>query len=172
MLVFMRHAIKAMIFAVYTFVGISQAADITLSTLTPSTDASHILTLHGPEGRNSISRLDIEQSRLYELSLQHFEGLQGRFAGVWLEDFLNAQGIGQVETLRFIAHDDYTIFLTSEDRLRKRYFLATRFDDKPLTRKEFGPTMLLIPEDSEAVRAGTESMTTWIWSIKDIYLQP
>lgn len=147
------------------------AAEVTESELSPSKDESPVFTLHRAEERRPISRAAIEQSSLYEVALQHYEGPKGVFAGVWLDDFLEAEGIDSSATLRFVAHDDYTTFITPEDRTAKRYLLATRLDRKPLTRNEYGPTMLLIPEDAQGVAAGTESMTTWIWSIKDIYLQ-
>ncbi|MGM0823396.1 MAG: hypothetical protein ACQEUY_01600 [Pseudomonadota bacterium] len=144
---------------------------MTASALSPSKDESPVLTLHSDAERWSISRAEIEQSPLYEVSLQHFEGPQGRFAGVWLDDFLEAESIDDAMTLRFVAHDDYTTFLTPDDRAAKRYMLVTRLDDDSLTRDEYGPTMLLVPADADAVESGTVSMTSWIWSIKDIYVQ-
>ncbi|WP_139172873.1 hypothetical protein [Vreelandella arcis] len=158
-------------FAATSFAASAQEAYVTSSSLSPSKDESPVLTLHSAEERWSISRAEIEQSPLYEVSLQHFEGPQGRFAGVWLDDFLKAESIDDVATLRFVAHDDYTTFLTPDDRTAKRYMLATRLDGDTLTRDEFGPTMLLIPADADAVETGTVSMTSWIWSIKDIYVQ-
>ncbi|MCG6656316.1 hypothetical protein HOP52_00800 [Halomonas campisalis] len=148
----------------------AQAA-ATPSALTPSQDDTPILTLHSDNERRSVSRAEIESSPLYEVTLQHFEGIQGSFAGVWLDDFLDAQGLGDAGTLRFIAHDDYTVFLSPEDRDARRYLLATRLDGEPLTLTEFGPSMLIVPADAEAVEAGTASMTHWIWSIRDILAQ-
>ncbi|SES06535.1 hypothetical protein SAMN04487958_106194 [Vreelandella subterranea] len=166
-----RQILMMMAFAAGVFAAPVPAAEVTSSALSPSTDASPVLTLHSGDVHRPISRAAIEQSPLYEVVLQHFEGPKGSFAGVWLDDFLEAQEIDVSATLRFIAHDDYTTFITPEDRAAKRYLLVTRLDGKSLTRNEFGPTMLVIPEDAEAVEAGTESMTPWIWSIKDIYLQ-
>jgi len=149
----------------------AKAADVTPSTLSPSTDETPVFTLHSDNKRWSVSREEIEQSSLHEVSLQHFEGPQGDFAGVWLDDFLKAEGIDDASTLRFVAHDDYTTFITPDDREAKRYMLATRLDGDSLNRDEFGPTMLIIPADADAVETGTVSMTTWVWSIKDIYVQ-
>lgn len=171
MLTSIRQLITAVVFAVASLAATAQGAEVASSNLAASEDESPILMLHRAGERWSISREDIEQSPLYEVSLQHFEGPQGRFAGVWLDDFLDAEGIDDAVTLRFVAHDDYTTFITPDDRAAKRYMLATRLDGDPLTREEFGPTMLIIPEDADAVEAGTVSMTSWIWAIKDIYLQ-
>ena len=141
------------------------------SVLAPSQDETPILTLHSDGERRPVSRAEIESSPLYELTLQHFEGPQGSFAGVWLDDFLDAQDLDDTATLRLIAHDDYTVFITPQDREERRYLLATRLDGAPLTLGEFGPTMLIVPADAEAVEAGTASMTHWIWSIRDIQAQ-
>ncbi len=138
------------------------------SELTPSRDSTPILTLHDGAERHSLSRADIETLPLHEGTLSHFEGIEGRFAGVWLDDLLEAQGLDHAPQLRFIAHDDYTVFLSRQDRQEKRFLLATRLDGEPLTLTEFGPTMLVVPEDAAAVEAGTASMTHWIWSIRDI----
>lgn len=171
MLTSIRKVLIMVAFAAMTFAASAQGADVTLSALAPSKDESPVFKLHSNEGRWSISRAEIEQLPLYEVSLQHFEGPKGRFAGVWLDDFLKAEGIDDSATLRFIAHDDYTTFLTPDDRTAKRYMLATRLDGDTLTRDEYGPTMLLVPADADAVESGTVGMTTWIWSIKDIYVQ-
>ncbi|MFN2410897.1 MAG: hypothetical protein ABR539_11460 [Halomonas sp.] len=171
MLASIRRIIITVAFTATLFAAYSQAADVTPSALSPSSDKTPVLTLHGAEERRSISRAEIEQSSLHEVSLQHFEGPQGNFAGIWLDDFLKAESIDDAATLRFVAHDDYTSFLTPEDRAAKRYLLATRLDGDTLTRDEFGPTMLIIPADADAVETGTVSMTSWIWSIKDIYVQ-
>lgn len=153
---------------ILTAVQVSQVAAWEPSELTPSRDSTPILTLHAGAERHSLSRADIETLPLHEGTLSHFEGIEGRFAGVWLDDFLDAQGLDHLPQLRFIAHDDYTVFLSRQDRQEKRFLLATRLDGEPLTLTEFGPTMLIVPEDASAVEAGTASMTHWIWSIRDI----
>lgn len=151
--------------------GPSLAAPVTSSDLAPSQDTQPVLTLRDGEERRQISRAEIESLGLQDVSLQHFEGPEGRFSGVWLDDFLEAQGLDDPPRLRFIAHDDYTVFLTPENRDEKRYLLATRLDGEPLSRDEFGPTMLLVPADAEAVQDGSETMTRWIWSIREIEAQ-
>jgi len=171
MLVLIPRIIITVAFTASAFLMSAQAADVTPSTLSPSTDETPVITLHSDNKRWSVSREEIEQSSLHEVSLQHFEGPQGDFAGVWLDDFLKAEGIDDAATLRFVAHDDYTTFITPDDREAKRYMLATRLDGDSLNRDEFGPTMLIIPADADAVETGTVSMTTWVWSIKDIYVQ-
>ncbi|MGM0702760.1 MAG: hypothetical protein ACQEUG_10205 [Pseudomonadota bacterium] len=145
------------------------AATVTESSLSPSQDDAPILSVHHDGQRYPVSRAEIESLGLHEVSLLHFEGLEGRFAGVWLDEFLAAQDLDDAPRLRFIAHDDYSVFLTPEDRADKRYLLATRLDGEPLTRESFGPTLLIVPEDAEAVAEGSETMTRWIWSIREIH---
>lgn len=149
----------------------AQAADVSPSTLSGSQDETPVLTLHGPEERRTLSRADIESMPLYATTLQHFEGPQGRFAGVWLKDLMAARGVDETVTLRFVAHDDYTVFISPEDLQQQDYLLVTRLDGDPLTLADFGPTMLIVPAEAEAVEAGTASMTHWVWSIRDIFVQ-
>ncbi|WP_309635853.1 molybdopterin-dependent oxidoreductase [Halomonas mongoliensis] len=146
----------------------AQASTPSPSELAPSQDTTTVLTLHDGAQRQNVSRADIETLPLYEVTLNHFEGIKGRFTGVWLDDFLAEYGLDEPTPLRFIAHDDYTTFLSREDRREKRFLLATRLDGEPLTLSEFGPTLLIVPEDAAAVEAGTASMTHWVWSIRDI----
>nr|WP_290821711.1 molybdopterin-dependent oxidoreductase [Halomonas sp.] len=149
----------------------AQAADVSPSKLSGSQDDTPVLTLHGPEERRTLSRADIESVPLHATTLQHFAGPHGRFAGVWLKDLMAAQGIDETATLRFIAHDDYTVFISPEDLQQQDYLLVTRLEGEPLTLTDFGPTMLIVPAEAEAVEAGTASMTHWIWSIRAIFVQ-
>ncbi|WP_089684513.1 hypothetical protein [Billgrantia gudaonensis] len=164
----MRTPIAALLLLIFTS-RLAPAATVTESPLAPSQDDAPILTVRHDGQQHRISRAQIESLGLHEVSLIHFEGLEGRFAGVWLDDFLAERGLEDAPRLRFIAHDDYTVFLTPEHREQKRYLLATRLDGDPLTRETFGPTMLLVPEDAEAVTEGSETMTRWIWSIREIH---
>lgn len=148
-----------------------QAAEVIPSELSASQDQTPILTLYGLQERRTLSRADIESLPLYETSLKHFEGSQGSFAGVWLEDLMAAEGIDEAATLRFIAHDDYTVFITPDDRQEHRYLLVTRLDGEPLKLERLGPSSLMIPAEAEAVELGKASMMDWVWSIRDIHIQ-
>ncbi len=100
--------------------------------------------------------------------MRHFEGPEGTFSGVWLDDFLEDQHLDDAPRLRFIALDDYTSFLTPADREQRRFLLATRLDGDPLTPDDLGPLMLVVPADAEAVQAGEAPMSQWIWAIGEI----
>lgn len=133
-----------------------------------SADQHRVVTItHAGESR-TLGLEEIERSERHELEFQHPEGPEGRFAGVWLNDFLADQALDDARRLRFIAHDDYTTFLTSDEREAKDYLLLTRLDGEPIAPRELGPLMLVVPDDIDAVRAGTEPMTQWIWGIREI----
>jgi len=129
--------------------------------------ASELTITHGTETR--VLTLDeIEAVGVTRLEMRHPEGFEGQFTGVWLDDFLEAQGMAQARRVRFIAHDGYTTFLTPEQRQEKAYLLITRLDGAPIAVEDYGPYMLAVPEDAEAVLEGTESMTRWIWAIAEV----
>jgi len=129
--------------------------------------ATELSLSQGVETR-TLTLPDIESVGVTHLEMRHPEGFAGRFTGVWLDDFLEAQGMNQARRVRFIAHDGYTTFLTPEQRRQKAYLLVTRLDGEPIAVEDFGPYMLVVPEDVEAVLEGTESMTRWIWAIAEV----
>ncbi|GGX90359.1 hypothetical protein GCM10007160_17270 [Litchfieldella qijiaojingensis] len=127
-----------------------------------------ILTLNQDGEHRDLTLSDIERHPLQRIQFQHPEGLEGEFSGVWLNDFLAAQGLDGADQLRFIAADHYTTFLTPEERDEKAYLLVTRLEGDPIALRQKGPLMLIVPADEQPVLAGTEPMTKWIWSITEI----
>jgi hypothetical protein len=90
---------------------------------------------------------------------------------VRLEAFISEYGLDDARRLRFIAADDYTIFLEPDDARDRGFLLVTRFDGEPLPRTELGPLMLVVPDEAEAVLAGEVSPTDWIWGVIEIRAQ-
>ncbi|TDB04635.1 hypothetical protein E0702_03675 [Halomonas marinisediminis] len=111
---------------------------------------------------------EVEAVPTTSIDMRHPEGFEGRFAGVWLDDFLREYGLDSAPRVRFVAHDGYTTFLTPAQRREKAYLLVTRIDGEPLTVRSHGPFMLVVPEEAEAVIEGSEPMTRWIWAIREI----
>jgi hypothetical protein len=150
---------------------IANAATPVPSQVTPSDDHSFILQISHYQDHHWLSLADIETLPLYDVELEHPEGLKGRFTGVWLDDFIAQQGIPNDTRIRFIASDDYTVFLSSAEREKRRYFMVTRFKSQPLERQHLGPLLLIVPADAENVIRGTSPHTRWIWSIREIRYQ-
>lgn len=127
-----------------------------------------VLTLtQGTESRE-LPLEQVEEPGLHAVEMRHPEGPEGSFAGVWLDDFLTAQGLEEARRVRFIALDGYTTFLTPAQRREKRYLLVTRLDGKPVGEAALGPLMLVVPEDAASAREGSVPMTRWIWAIREI----
>ncbi|SEM16399.1 molybdopterin-dependent oxidoreductase [Halomonas daqiaonensis] len=130
--------------------------------------SSPMLTVtEGTESRE-LTLEQVEEAGLHEVDMRHPEGPEGTFAGVWLDDFLTAQGLEEARRVRFLAFDGYTTFLTPAQRQEKRYLLATRLEGEPLDEDMLGPLMLIVPEDAAAALEGNVSITRWIWSIREI----
>ncbi|XKE43988.1 molybdopterin-dependent oxidoreductase [Halomonas organivorans] len=130
--------------------------------------AEPILTIQQGTESRQLTLAEIERSEAARVTMRHFEGPEGTFDGVWLEDFLSDQGLEEAGRLRFTARDDYTIFLTPEDRDDRDYLLATRLDGEPISPEDLGPLMLIVPADAEAVLEGEAPMSHWIWAIREI----
>ncbi|CAM4012436.1 hypothetical protein VRRI112168_10610 [Vreelandella rituensis] len=154
--------------AMATLLVSAHAAEVTPSPLSPSTD--HSLTLKMVIGHDNhwLSLADIESTPLYDVEMQHPEGLEGRFTGVWLDTFLEHQGIQPEDRVRLIARDDYSVFLSADERQKTRYLLVTRLNGMPLDREQLGPLLLVAPKDAEAVLAGTLPQARWIWAIQEV----
>lgn len=131
-------------------------------------DASAILTLsHNGETRE-LSLEQIETGERHAVTMCHPEGPEGTFSGVWLDDFLAAHGLDEARRVRFIAHDDYTTFLTPAQRRETRYLLVTRLDGEPIGEEALGPLMLIAPAQAQDALEGNVSITRWIWAIRKI----
>ncbi|MFG6159411.1 molybdopterin-dependent oxidoreductase [Halomonas sp. 1390] len=128
-----------------------------------------VLTLDQEGERQRLTLEAIEATdELHHVQMQHPEGPEGRFSGVWLNAFLAANDMEDARRVRFIADDGYTTFLTLDQRQEKDYLLATRLDGEPIGVDRLGPLMLVVPEDAEAVLEGTVPMNRWIWALEEI----
>lgn len=150
------------------FASTVNAAQMTQSDTQPSADNTPVLTVRKDGERIELSRAEIESLPLYETDLEHYEGPNGRFTGVRLERFIEEFGLDDARRLRFIATDDYTIFLQPGEIRAKEFLLVTRFEGKPIPRNALGPLMLVVPADEQAVLDGAASRTNWIWSVIEI----
>ena len=145
------------------------SADLWPSDEETSTDNEPLLTLQTAPGNTvTVSLQDIEALGLYDAEFAHFEGLEGRFTGVLLNDLLAAYDMHDVDRVRLLAVDGYTTFISYSEREDTTYLLATRFEGEPIPTNELGPLMLVAPERADEVMAGTAPMTRWIWSVTDI----
>jgi hypothetical protein len=148
--------------------AITAAPGMEPSDLPVSQDTEPVLTVVDGEEGTRLSLAEIEELGLYEVELRHFDGLEGQFAGVRLERFIRAHGLDDAHRIRFIAADDYTIFLEPEQIAERGFLLVTRFDGEPIPRTEMGPLMLVVPDEAEAVREGERTPTDWIWALTEI----
>lgn len=164
----MRLLPTALLLAALQFASAAHAAQMTRSDAQPSVDDSPVLTVRKDGERLELSRADIESLPLYQTELDHYEGPAGRFTGVRLDRFIAEFGLDDARHLRFIATDDYTIFLRPEEIRAKEFLLVTRFEGEPILRNALGPLMLVVPADEHAVLDGAASRTNWIWSVIEV----
>lgn len=150
---------------------VALAQSIRPSDLASSQSTAPVLTLVQGDETRTLSLADIETLGLYEAELEHFEGLTGVFTGVRLEAFVEQQGLDGARRLRFIAADDYTVFLRPEVIDERDMLLVTRFGGDPIPRTQLGPLMLVIPDEAEAVLDGEVTPTDWIWALTEIHAQ-
>ncbi len=150
------------------FASAAHAAQVVRSDAQPSADDTPVLTARKDGERIELSRADIESLPLYQTELEHYEGPNGRFTGVRLDRFIEEFGLDDARRLRFIATDDYTIFLQPDEIRAKEFLLVTRFEGEPIPRNALGPFMLVVPADEQAVLDGAASRTNWIWSVIEI----
>ena len=147
------------------------ALDVYPSELAPSTDTRPILTLGAPGQELSISMADIESLPMFDTSeMVHFDGPEGRFSGVWLDDLLKRYGLNDAPRLRFIALDGYEVFIPKESRERKQYLMTTRLNGLPISPENLGPLLLIIPSDVGLASNLVESKNYWVWALNEILI--
>ena len=134
----------------------------------PSEAEEPALTVTRGGESSSMSLAELEALGHYDFRMQHPEGLEGEFTGVRIDDLLRAKGLEEADRVRLVAWDDYTTYLTPDERAEKDYFVVTRFEGEPIPPDELGPFLLVVPDDAEAVRQGNLPMTRWIWSLVEI----
>lgn len=165
-----RSRVQILVAALLVVVStVAVAAAVRPSEVTPSRDDDPVLTLIAADGRHELSLADIEgRLPLYDTTLTTAEGMSGRFTGVKLAAFMRTFGLAGARRIRFIAADDYTVFLTPEEIRDGGYLLVTRFDGGAMDLAEKGPLRLIVPAQARAVREGERSQADWIWSIVEI----
>ncbi|ADZ90198.1 hypothetical protein [Marinomonas mediterranea] len=147
----------------------AQAATVSRSTIMPSDNPTPILVVGTKYTEASLSYADIESLPFFDTSMiKHFDGPEGRFSGVWLNDLLKKYGLYNAERLRLVAHDGYEVFLSKQQREQKRYFLATRLNGHFLSINELGPLMVIVPDDGGEEVRGDVSHSHWIWALKQL----
>lgn len=150
---------------------LAAAEAIEPSSAAPTEDDMPVLTVVQDGERHELSLADIESIGLYEAEIRHFEGLEGVFAGVKLRELVESLSLEDARRLRFIAADDYTIFLEPEELEERRFMMVTRYQGEPVPTDMLGPLMLIAPDEEEAVLAGETAMTDWVWAITEIRAQ-
>ncbi|WP_421854970.1 molybdopterin-dependent oxidoreductase [Marinomonas sp.] len=148
------------------------AVEVYSSDITPSNETTPILLLGKPGEETSLSLADIESFGLFETKeMQHYDGPEGRFAGIWLNDLLKKYGLFQVPRLRFSALDGYEVFISKDVWQKNQYLMATRLNGEPISPENLGPLLLIIPSEVGLSEDTTVSKTLWIWAISEIIIQ-
>lgn len=149
------------------------AVEVHSSDLTPSTDTTPLLTLGIPDKEVSISMAEIESLPMFDTAekMVHFDGPEGRFSGVWLDDLLIKYGLNEFPSLRFIAIDGYEVFIPKEVWQKNQFLMATRLNGEPISPENLGPLLLIIPSDVDIASHLAESKNYWIWAINEIVAQ-
>lgn len=148
------------------------AVEVHSSDLAPSSDTKPLLTL-GMFGQEvSISMAEIESLPLFDTEeMVHFDGPEGRFSGILLNDLLKKYGLYQVPRLRFSALDGYEVFMSKEVWQKNQFLMATRLNGEPISAEHLGPLLLIVPSDVGLDSHLTESKNYWVWALNEILIQ-
>ncbi|MFD2205008.1 hypothetical protein [Kiloniella antarctica] len=115
---------------------------------------------------------DLEKITIYETEIPEiWNGEEGKYQGVLLEDILALAGVMDVESIRLVALDGYLIELDKEILQNKCAFIATRFRKKEIAVEEKGPTRLLLPCGVKNPDYESTSTSNWIWNLKEIHIE-
>ncbi|TDO98131.1 hypothetical protein [Marinomonas balearica] len=166
---FRHRCYSLLLLAMVFFVMPVSAASVSNSVITPSHDSTPVLVVGTKITETSLSYADIESLPFLDTGfIKHFDGPEGEFSGVWLNDLLRKYGLFNADRLRLIAHDGYEIFLSKKQREEKSYFVVTRLNGRFLSMHELGPLMIIVPEDGGETVRGDVSHSHWIWALRQI----
>jgi hypothetical protein len=87
------------------------------------------------------------------------------YQGPLVRDVLDMVGLGGLETVRFVAANDYFVEIPTSDFQNYDAILAMEADGKPLSRREKGPLWLMYPISEHAELQDPEYLRRLIWQV-------
>lgn len=150
-------------------VGLSGAAALADPTfepvaLTPMETGDGHLRVIAADGTEIVySTADLEGLPTYAIeTTTPWEPEPVRFEGVLLADLLARHGLSEVD-IEVLAENDYITAIEAEVTATGDFMIATRIDGRPLSRRERGPLLFVVPSTS-LVEGGlvTESHLVWM----------
>jgi hypothetical protein len=127
-----------------------------------------ILTLTMNGENTPLSLADLASLPRHGATMDTIWNMNGVWEGIPLSSLLDSHGIDPTAAIRLRAIDDYEITLGRPQIDAGEPLLAFALNGVPLAADAMGPLMLVWPGQAEAALAGTEPLTSWIWSIDRI----
>lgn len=90
------------------------------------------------------------------------------FEGVLLSNVLELVGIGEAQTLRLVALNEYEVDIPVSDAGAYGVLLATHMDGKPLSRRDKGPIWIVYPRDGFTELQDERYDAKWAWQLNRI----
>jgi hypothetical protein len=87
------------------------------------------------------------------------------YRGPLVRDVLDRVGLGGLESVRFVAANDYFVEIPTSDFRNYDAILAMEADGKPLSRREKGPLWLMYPISEHAELQDPEYLRRLIWQV-------
>lgn len=144
----MRRLISCFL-ATFLFAGIGHAAEPRPVTLDPATHRAASLSVTGVDGLVvTYAPSDLENMPTYAMeTTTPWRQDMTLFEGVLLKDVLAASGLMDVEVIEVLAENDYAITIPDDVWELAPVMVATRANGKPLTRRDRGPLLFVIPAE-------------------------
>jgi hypothetical protein len=150
-------------------IGVAVAAIAPLSTRAAASDAALTVT-RGAE-REAISLTLDELAAMPQVTIvTEHEFVDGRVAyrGPLMRDLIDRLALGQAETLRFTAANDYHVEIPVSDFRAYDAILAMEADGAPLSRREKGPLWLMYPISDHDELRDPVYVARLIWQVTGI----
>ncbi len=93
------------------------------------------------------------------------------FTGPLVRDVLEKLGLDKLETVRFVAANDYYVDIPTSDFAQFPVILAMEADGQPLTRRDKGPLWLMYPISDYAALKDPIYLRRLIWQVVRIEAQ-
>lgn len=127
-------------------------------------DNAELIVTHqdGSEARFSAS--DLEQFPTYRLTTTTpWRTEAAVFEGIRLRDLLDANGLGDVDSISVAAENEYTVSIPHAAWQELDILVATRVNGQPISRRERGPIQFVVDMDSyKASSIAREDYLVWM----------
>lgn len=148
--------------------GLLLAACVMLGTAVGRADDVELVLARGPGEAETLELTAADLAALPQVTMvtqNEFTDGKVAYRGPLVRDVLERLALDHVDTVRFIAANDYYVDIPTSDFRDYDVILATEADGKPLSRRDKGPLWLMYPFSDHPELQNNLYIRRLIWQV-------